>query len=244
MVLLLRSLCRVHSTVQPRVVAGLAFGGGVALTLTTPEGRATACEANVPALLGTAAAGFGLAWMVKPSDSLQGYAEARMTEANKRAVVIKQQLAAGDPAAVKKITYNLDRSTFLFKQGSAPATDLQLKEKIFYFILGALSDPMTTMDFSTGTKGKGAPVGVGCLDVNMIKATKKLLLAPMSEDDKAWSLEYMSVANPDSSVHKLAYTFARQIVHNIDIFDADLNGEIQPARAHIQVFVTSACVHM
>ena len=35
----------------------------------------------MPALLGTAAAGFGLAWMVKPSDSLQGYAEARMTEA-------------------------------------------------------------------------------------------------------------------------------------------------------------------
>jgi hypothetical protein len=217
---LLRGLCR-GAAGRTRAVGLAGFGGGVALTLAADR-PAAACDGSAPALLGVAG-GFALAWMVKPSDHLQGYAEARFLEAMKRGVGIKAKLAASDPASLEKITYNLERSTFLWKEGSESAKDLKIKQNIFFFILGALSDPIVTMDAE-----EGAPIGLGCLDVKGIKGTKQLLLAPMSEQ-KGYSLEYMTIAKPDNGVYKLAYKFAAQIVENIDVFDTDGNGESRPS---------------
>lgn len=133
--------------------------------------------------------------------------------------MIGQCTTAAPPGAYPVPAYNLERSTFLWKEGSKTAKDLKIKQDIFFFILGALSDPVVTMDAE-----EGAPIGLGCLDVKGIKGTKQLLLAPMSEQ-KGYSLEYMAIAKPDNDVYKLAYKFAAQIVHNISIFDADGNGE-------------------
>ena len=230
---LLRGLSR-GAAGRTRAVRLAGFGGGVALTLAADR-PAAACDGSAPALLGVAG-GFALAWMVKPSDHLQGYAEGRFLEAVKRGNGIKAKLAASDPASLEKITYNLERSTFLWQEGSEEAQNLELKVTAFFNILGALTDPFVTLD-----EDQGDVMGAGCLNVKRIKAAKQLLLAPMSEE-KRYSLQHMTIANADCNLSKLAHQFATEIVENIDVFDTDGNGESRPSTQLLKSCHVVMCV--
>jgi hypothetical protein len=128
----------------------VGFGGGAAVGLSTKQQhQVAACDGSAPLLAAAVAGGAALGWFLKPSDKLTGYAEARMAEAVKRGAVIKGVLTTNPAAAdmMKKIEYNLERSTLIYREGTASAKDLELKKggsSIYWVRSLILSSPPTT----------------------------------------------------------------------------------------------------
>ena len=137
---------------------------------------------------------------------------------------------------MRKISYNLERSTFLYKSGTDSAKNLDLKLKMFFNLVGALSDPFVTADFLEEGEGEGAsePSGkrlpVGCLDVKGLTALKEELLSPldMSSANRVFSLEYITLSNKR---HSTLGTLARNMVQYLDILDSDGDGVLTSAEA-------------
>ena len=153
---------------------------------------------------------------------LQGYAEARLDEAQWRGSVIRSSLMHSDEDTNQKVQYNLERSTFLFKGGTSASKDQVLKEVLFFTILGALSNPLITTHHSTGKV-----LDAGCLDVAAVKGLKEKLLKPFDEMPKT-SLGYLEVSQ---NVPNAVYDTAKEVVLCIDEFDQDGNGVLTASEA-------------
>jgi hypothetical protein len=205
----------------------VGFGSGAAVGLSSQHQlQVAACDGSAPLLAAAVAGGAALGWFFKPSDKLTGYAEARMAEAVKRGVVIESVLTEHAADMMKKIEYNLERSTLIFKEGTSNAKDLEVKKRVFFAMMGVLSDPCVTADYETTAR-----LDVGSVNVKALAhdATKKMLLASMSESPNT-SIDYLKPQWGGGSTGA-PYNIVASIISVADVWDADGDGVLTASEA-------------